>query len=75
MKEKTKDTLIRALRTFWQAALAYLFTDAAVLQRALSEPRTGREILLSLFIGAVAAGLSAIYNSLVYPLLVTQDGK
>ena len=37
MNEKTKDILIRAGKTFWQAALAYLLADAAVLQEALTD--------------------------------------
>lgn len=42
MNEKTKDILIRAGKTFWQAALAYLLADAAVLQEALTDWSTGK---------------------------------
>ena len=52
MNEKTKDILIRAGKTFWQAALAYLLADAAVLQQALTDWSTGKQILLSLAVGA-----------------------
>ena len=65
MNENTKDILIRAGKTFWQAALAYLLADAAVLQQALTDWSTGRQILLSLTVGAVAAGFSAVYNGVV----------
>ena len=61
MNEKTKDILIRAGKTFWQAALAYLLADAAVLQEA--------QLLLSLAVGAAAAGFSAVYNGIVRPRL------
>ena len=67
MNEHTKDILIRAGKTFWQAALAYLLADAAVLQQALTEWSTGKQLLLSLGIGALAAGLSAVYNGVVAP--------
>ena len=73
MTEKTKDTWIRAARTFWQAALAYLLADATVLQEALTEWSRGRQLLLTLFVGAAAAGFSAVYNGVIRPLL--EDGS
>lgn len=57
MNEKTKDILIRAGKTFWQAALAYLLADAAVLQEALTDWSTGKQLLLSLAVGAAARGI------------------
>ena len=69
MSEKTKDVLNRALKTFWQAALAYLLADVSVLQAALTDVSAGKRVLLTLGVGAVAAGLSAVYNGLVKPLL------
>ena len=72
MNEHTKDILIRAGKTFWQAALAYLLADAAVLQQALTDWSTGRQILLSLAVGAMVAGFSAVYNGVVRPRL---EGK
>lgn len=69
MNEKTKDILSRAARTFWQAMLAHLLADATVLSQALSGWSRGRQILLTLFVGAVAAGLSAVYNGVICPLL------
>ena len=45
---------IRAGKTFWQAALAYLLADAAVLQEALTDWSTGKQLLLSLAVGAAA---------------------
>ena len=72
MNEKQKDVLSRACRTFWQALLAYLLADAAVLQEALWDWSAGKQVLLSLAIGALAAGLSAVYNGVVLPLL--EDG-
>ena len=59
MNEKTKDILIRAGKTFWQAALAYLLADAAVLQEALTDWSTGKQLLLSLAVGAAAVGSQA----------------
>ncbi len=63
MNEKQKDVLTRAWRTFWQAMLAYLLADATLLQEALSDWSRGKHLLLTLFIGAVAAGCSAVYNT------------
>jgi len=69
MDEYRKDVLIRAGRTFWQAMLAYLLADTTVLQEALSGWSRGRHALLTLGVGAVAAGLSAVYNGVVRPAL------
>ena len=68
MNEKTKDVLIRALKTFWQAALGYLLADAALLQKALTVPMK-ESILATLLAGAAAAGFSAIYNGIIEPML------
>ena len=65
LNSKQKDVLTRAWRTFWQAMLAYLLADATLLQEALCDWSRGRHMLLTLFIGAVAAGLSAVYNGLL----------
>ena len=69
MNENTKDILIRAGKTFWQAALAYLLADAAVLQQALTDWSTGKQILLSLAVCPAAAGLSAVYIGVIRPRL------
>ena len=67
MNAKQKDVLTRAWRTFWQAALAYLLADATLLQEALCDWSRGKKALLTLFVGAAAAGLSAVYNALLRP--------
>lgn len=68
MSEKTKDVLIRALKTFWQAALGYLLADAALLRDALTMPLE-KSILATLLAGAAAAGFSATYNGIIKPML------
>ena len=59
-----KDIAIRALKTFWQAAVAYfvaaLSTGADVFEG---------EVIGGLLIGALAAGLSASWNGVVQPRL------
>ena len=55
--------LTRAWRTFWQAMLAYMLADATLLQEALCDWGRGKHLLITLFIGAVAAGFSAVYNT------------
>lgn len=67
--EKRKDVLVRAGRTFWQAMLAYLLADATMLRTALTDFGSGKRALLILFVGAVAAGLSAVYNGVFVPML------
>lgn len=68
MSDKTKDVLCRAAKTFWQAALGYLLADAALLREALTWPMD-QTVLVTLFVGAAAAGFSAIYNGVIKPLL------
>lgn len=70
MNEKTKDILIRAGKTFWQAALAYLLGGrrsaaggADRLEHGQAAPALARRRQLR------AAGFSAVYNGIVRPRL------
>ena len=55
-----KDIAIRALKTFWQAAIAYLVASLSQGVDLLEG-----EVIGGLLIGAVAAGLSAVWNCAV----------
>ena len=61
-----KDILIRALKTFWQAALAYLI--AAASGANFFEGDKSRTFWIGLATSALAAGLSAAYNGVIKPL-------
>jgi len=74
MSDKMKDVWVRALKTFWQAALGYLLADAALLREALSFPLE-RSLWATLLAGAAAAGFSAIYNGVFKPMLEGSHGK
>ena len=74
MSERTKDVCVRALKTFWQAALGYLLADAALLKEALTLP-VERTVCVTLLAGAAAAGFSAVYNGLMKPLLEGGNGE
>ena len=74
MSEKMKDVWLRALKTFWQAALGYLLADAALLREALTLPLE-RSLWATLLAGAAAAGFSAIYNGLLKPMVEGRNGK
>ena len=52
-----KDIAVRALKTFVQAALAYAAVNVATVNN--------QDSLKTFAVGAVAAGVSAIWNSLV----------
>ena len=71
MNEQTKDVLIRAAKTFWQAALASVI--AALGSGAIGietfQDNTWIKVLVSIIIGAISSGLSAIYNGIIKPLL------
>lgn len=71
MNEKVKDVLIRALKTFWQAALASLMAAAGsgAVGMEIFQDNTWKKVLISVIIGAVASGLSAVYNGIIKPAL------
>ncbi len=59
-----KDIAIRALKTFWQSAIAYL---VAALSTGVD--LFEGEVVSGLLIGALAAGISASWNGVVQPRL------
>lgn len=69
MNIQAKDVLIRALKTFWQAALASLMANFSILADALVSEGAWKRIAVSIAVGAIAAGLSAVYNGIIKPLL------
>jgi hypothetical protein len=60
----TNDVAIRALKTFWQSAIAYL---VATLSTGVD--LFEGEVIGGLLIGALAAGISASWNGAVQPVL------
>lgn len=67
------DWLVRALKTFWQAALSYIFADMTVLNTIMEDVQIGKRALVVLIVGAVAAGLSAVYNGVIKPMLESKE--
>ncbi len=59
-----KDIAIRALKTFWQSAIAFL---VASLSQGVD--LFEGEVIGGLFIGALAAGISASWNGVIQPKL------
>ena len=60
----TKDVARRAVKTFWQSAIAYL---VASLSQGVD--LFEGEVIGGLLIGALAAGISASWNGAVQPVL------
>ena len=60
----SKDVAIRALKTFWQSAIAYL-----VASLSTGVDLFEGEVIGGLLIGALAAGMSASWNGVVQPKL------
>ena len=61
-----KDIAVRALKTFWQAALAYLI--AALSGADFFSGDKGKTFWIGIATAALAAGLSAAYNGVLKPL-------
>lgn len=59
-----KDVTVRALKTFWQSAVAYL---VATLSTGVD--LFEGEVIGGLLIGALAAGISASWNGAIQPVL------
>lgn len=59
-----KDVSIRALKTFWQAAVAYL-----AMSLGQGVDLFEGEVIGGLLIGALAAGISASWNGAIQPVL------
>ena len=65
-----KDIAIRALKTFWQSAIAYL---VASLGQGIDLFEV--EVIGGILIGALAAGVSATWNGVCQPLLDRRGAK
>ena len=61
-KKVIRDILIRAGKTFVQAFISYLSIDAFF---GVTDLGALKKIALSLLVGALAAGVSAVWNSLL----------
>ena len=57
----TKQTLIRALRTFLQSALSYMLVNLATADFSTDEG-TAKTVLIGLLISSGAAGIAAVMN-------------
>ncbi len=55
-----KEMLIRAVRTFFQAAVGYAAANVALIN--WSDQPAGKKTVVALFASAVACGVSAIMN-------------
>ena len=57
----TKNTLIRAFRTFLQAALSYMLVNLAAADFS-GDTDAAKTVLTGLLVSSVAAGLAAVMN-------------
>ena len=67
----TKDIAIRALKTFWQSAIAYLVASLSTQMTGVDvfDIQALKSVGAGLLIGALAAGLSASWNGVFQPVL------
>lgn len=69
MKEKLKDIGIRAFKTFWQTALASFIIAMPEFIELIPDWAALKPALVSVGVGALAAGLSAAYNGVIKPTI------
>ena len=71
MNPKVKDVLIRAIKTFWQAVIAYLATSFGTQIAGIDvfDFDALKNCAIGLIVGSVAAGLSASWNGVIQPAL------
>lgn len=60
MKKGIKEMLYRAVRTFFQAAVGYLFANIALIK--WDNPGVAKTTALTVITAAVACGLAALMN-------------
>ena len=73
----TKDITIRALKTFWQSAVAYLVAALGTQMAGIDvfDLHALKSVFGGLLIGALAAGLSASWNGVIQPMLDKMKGS
>lgn len=70
MKSKIKDILVRAGKTFWQAALASVAISIPEMIDLIPVGWVAlKPLLVSAGVGALAAGLSAVWNGVIAPII------
>ena len=67
MKQRIKDVLVRAFKTFWQSALSYLILSLTGFN--FGTDTLSKRVIIGLILSAGAAGLSAAYNGVIGPFL------
>lgn len=69
-KKALKDILIRASKTFVQAFISALGIDSFF---GVTDTKALEKVLISVLVGAVAAGISAVWNSILEWITVRID--
>ena len=77
MNYNVKDVAVRAGKTFWQAAFGYLVTSVGASLSGVGAFDRDAIVnaIISVIIGACAAGLSAAYNGAIVPVVNKMTGK
>lgn len=71
-----KDWVVRALKTFWQAALASLVVSIPQIVELIPLGwQAAKPFVFSILVGAAAGGFSAFYNKFINPLFNQQEEK
>lgn len=71
-----KDVAVRAMKTFWQSAIAYLVATFSTQMSGIDvfDIHDVQSVFGGLLVGALAAGLSASWNGVVQPIIDKSKG-
>lgn len=65
-----KEIALRAVKTFFQAGISYLVVNFSAAALDFTDLTANRTVVISLFVAAGAAGISAAWNGVLSPLFV-----
>ncbi len=64
-----KEIIIRAVKTFIEAALGYAMVNMGAVVLDLDDPDVTFHALACLLVSAIAAGASAMWNGVIEPII------
>lgn len=68
-----KDLISRVIKTFVEAAIGYVAVNVGAVALDFDEPDVMMHALACVFVSAVAAGVSAVWNGIIEPMVKREN--